>query len=136
MSGFFAFCGLFFLFSKTTLYAQNCSSTTGDRGPLNNLKSVYHIIDAYHVISKAFEVYAKNSSSSGKQTNFHVNRRDNELSLKFFSFLLVLAGLSMNSGTLMPPDKSKPVVDSMKLIVGKTTGKLLFKIWGSELFAT
>lgn len=111
----------FFLFRKTCLHAQNCSSTTGGHGPLNNLKSVHHMI------SEAFEVYAKNALVlENKQTDFHVNQHDNKLSLKFFSFILVPAVLSMNRGTLLPPGKSKPMVDSMKPIVGKITGKLLF----------
>lgn len=83
------------------------------------------------MISKAFEVYAKNALVlENKQTDFHVNQHDNKLSLKFFSFILVPAVLSMNRGTLLPPGKSKPMVDPVKPIVGKITGKLLFKTWG------
>lgn len=33
----------------------------GGQGPLNNLKSVYHMINVYHMVFKAFEVYAKNA---------------------------------------------------------------------------
>lgn len=61
MSGFFAFCGLLFCSVKQPFIVQNCSSTMGGRGPLNNLKSVYHMIDVHHMISKPFEVYAKNT---------------------------------------------------------------------------
>lgn len=57
----------FFLFRKTSLHAQNCSSILGGQGPLNDLKSVYHMI------SKAFEVYAKNALVLENKKTFHVN---------------------------------------------------------------
>lgn len=111
----------FFFCSGKHAFTHRTVAQPLSHGPLNNLKSVYHMI------SEAFEVYAKNALVlENKQTDFHVNQHDNKLSLKFFSFILVPAVLSMNRGTLLPPGKSKPMVDSMKPIVGKITGKLLF----------